>query len=398
MPTYKILVADDSKVIVHMIAKHFTNKGYEVKSAHNGRDALDMALREKPDVLISDVMMPGLDGYEVVRQVRKNPATAKTAVIMLTTRGGVADRISGLQAGADDYITKPFDLRELELRVRALLARVSRPEVTRKAHTITLFSLKGGTGLTTLTVNLAVALSQMWKTCKVGLVDMSLNNGQVPLFLNLVPRFTLSDLARERLEDISWDLMQNYFLKHESEVSVLSAPSLPTMADLVTPQLVGAFMPALQQDFDYILVDGAHNYGEAMIAMLEHTELVMVVVSPEMAAVKSASDALNALQEMGYPTKQTVLLLNHTFGQGGLAAEDIQEALGKKPVAQIPYEAKQAVAALNRGVPLLSYAPNTATAQEIAMLAYRLSVREMEEREDGEPSQLLAQVKRRIAR
>ena len=342
MAQAKLFVADDSQVIVTMIAKYFGNKGYLVNSAGNGNEAVQAVTREKPDLLICDVMMPGIDGYQVVRELRENPATEHLPIIMLTTRGGVADRIAGLQAGADDYVVKPFDLRELELRVLALLSRSAKPAAPGHARVVSVFSLRGGSGVTSLTVNLGVALAQMW-TCRVALVDLSLHSGQVPLFLNTFPQYTLLELAREQPEEVARELMQRYLLKHELGVSLLAAPKSATLAEEVTPRLVNAFMPVLKEHFDYVLVDTPHYLTENTIAAFEHTDLLLIPLAPDMASVKAASDALNILQAMGYPDKQVACILNHVFEQQGIEPAAIEEALGKRLAMTIPHEGRHCI-------------------------------------------------------
>ena len=116
----KVLVADDERNIVQLVSLYLRNEGFGVESASTGREAIERAGSVKPDLIILDLMMPDIDGWEACRQLRK---TSNVPIIMLTARTDDVDKIVGLEIGADDYVTKPFNPRELVARVKAVLRR-----------------------------------------------------------------------------------------------------------------------------------------------------------------------------------------------------------------------------------------------------------------------------------
>ncbi len=116
----KILVVDDEKKIVEIIQAYLERDGYQVIAAFDGKTALALALKQHPDLVILDLMLPEISGWEVCRMIRKE---SEVPIIMLTARDEVTDKIIGLEMGADDYVTKPFDTKELVSRVRAILRR-----------------------------------------------------------------------------------------------------------------------------------------------------------------------------------------------------------------------------------------------------------------------------------
>jgi two-component system, OmpR family, phosphate regulon response regulator PhoB len=120
----RVLVVDDEADIVALVAYHLARSGYRVSTASTGPDGLEAARRERPALVVLDLMLPGLSGYEVLEQLRASEATRDVAVLMLTARREEQDRIRGLTLGADDYLTKPFSPQELVLRVAAILRRV----------------------------------------------------------------------------------------------------------------------------------------------------------------------------------------------------------------------------------------------------------------------------------
>ncbi|MDQ0148086.1 response regulator [Eubacterium multiforme] len=121
----KILIVDDEEHILELLKFNVKNAGYEVITANNGVDALKIAKEEKPTLVLLDLMIPGMDGFDVCKEIKKNRETSNTAIIMLTAKGEELDKILGLELGADDYITKPFSIRELLARIKAVLRRSS---------------------------------------------------------------------------------------------------------------------------------------------------------------------------------------------------------------------------------------------------------------------------------
>jgi DNA-binding response OmpR family regulator len=120
----KIMVVEDDETLVEVVSRYLAREGFEVTSVGDGRDALDAALSDPPDLMILDIMLPGMDGLEVCRRLR---AKVATPIVMLTALGEENDRVMGLNLGADDYVTKPFSPRELIARVKSVLRRAQGP-------------------------------------------------------------------------------------------------------------------------------------------------------------------------------------------------------------------------------------------------------------------------------
>ena len=122
----RVLVVDDEESLLQALRYNLTREGYDVRVSSNGQEALSLAREEPPDAMVLDLMLPGLSGLEVCRRLRGetgNPAASKTPILMLTARDDEVDKVVGLEVGADDYLTKPFSMRELLARVKALLRR-----------------------------------------------------------------------------------------------------------------------------------------------------------------------------------------------------------------------------------------------------------------------------------
>jgi len=123
MPKSKILVVDDEEDILELVRYNLVKEGYEVDCVTSGEDALKRAKTGHPDLLVLDLMLPGVDGFEVCKQLKRNDETAQIPILMLTAKGEDADIVAGLELGADDYLTKPFSPKVLVARIRAILRR-----------------------------------------------------------------------------------------------------------------------------------------------------------------------------------------------------------------------------------------------------------------------------------
>ena len=132
MPNQKILIVDDDQNICELLRLYLAKEGYETLIAHDGEKALELFEQNKPNMVLLDVMMPRMDGWEVCRRIR---AQANTPIIMLTAKGETFDKVLGLELGADDYVVKPFDSKEVVARIKAVLRRCN-PEESGKEGVI----------------------------------------------------------------------------------------------------------------------------------------------------------------------------------------------------------------------------------------------------------------------
>lgn len=129
MKDEKILVVDDEEHIRELIKFNLENNGYQILTADNGIDALKIAKNMLPQLVLLDLMLPGMDGYDVCKEIRKDTNISSTPIIMITAKGEEFDKVLGLELGADDYLTKPFSIRELLARVKAVLRRTTLQQV-----------------------------------------------------------------------------------------------------------------------------------------------------------------------------------------------------------------------------------------------------------------------------
>ncbi|MBU0492176.1 MAG: response regulator [Chloroflexi bacterium] len=396
-----VFIVDDSKLITQMVEDHLKQAGYQVETAMSGQEAWAKLHAFHPDLVITDIAMPGLDGIELARRIRQDSELGHIPIMMLTSKSQIDEKVAAFEAGADDYLTKPFDPVELEMRVRALLARARPAKQTAEkeppGQVVTVFSLRGGVGTSTLAVNLAAALGLLWRI-ETTIVDTDLVAGAVALMTDVKPQLTLADLHQEDAAVMDLDVLTPYLLPMaHGSLRVLAAPLAPEMTELVSIPATVAAVQVLRQSFPYTVIDTGSNFSELTLAMLDAADLILLVLAPEIASLRSTLAILDVFRNLGYPPERHALVLNvNTAARRMLSRKDIESALPIPLAGILPYDADRAVEAINKGQPLMLTAPDSLIAQGIADLAFRASVRAMQSRGPKPPTDLAQKIARRL--
>ncbi|MBT7015147.1 MAG: response regulator, partial [Anaerolineae bacterium] len=348
-----ILIVDDNELNLKLATAVLEKEGYQTSTALNGKEALERANKNPPDLAILDVMMPDMDGYELCQRMRDTPKLAAIPVIILTALSSVDDKLKAFDVGADDFLSKPFVPAELRARVKVLLRHLNaRVEIEKDSPTykIAVFSLRGGIGVSTLATNLAVGLTQLWDDESV-LMDLSLISGQSALMLDLSLRNTWDDIAEIPVEEMDTELVDQIMLRHASGTRVLAAPRNAITADLITEKKVKRVLNLLENRYPYLIFDLPHNFSPTTLAALDAADKILLLLSPEMASVRCAGMALSVFKELEYPKEKVDLVLNWNFQSQGLPRGEIETALKKKLSIVIPYAADPIVSAITMGKP-----------------------------------------------
>jgi pilus assembly protein CpaE len=395
----RILAVDDNAINLKVVSITLQHAGYEVYTAQNGPQALELIDSIHPDVILLDITMPDMDGYEVCRRIRSNPATTHIAIMMLTAHDTLEEKIKGFESGADDYLIKPFQPAELQARIKVLSRRT--PLLPGKSETaktpgkvIAVFSLRGGVGVSTIATNLACGLAQIWGK-QTALVDLSLTLGQSALMLNLSLRNTWADLAKISIEELDQDVVSNVLINHPSGVSVLAAPRSAADGELVTPDMVKKVIGILKTQFNYIILDLPHDFRETVLAGLDLAEDKVVLLAPELAGVRAMGAALEVFDKLGYARERVIMALNWTFEKRGLARKDIENVLHQSIRLVIPFASEALVSAINLGSPPVYSAPTSPVGALFEDFAFSLSREEELKQQPAEPTDAWLRVQER---
>ncbi|HIE37468.1 MAG TPA: response regulator [Anaerolineae bacterium] len=372
----KILIVDDDLESLKLIGLMLQGRGYQIIAAQSGLQALSKAVDESPDLMILDVMMPGMDGLEVCRRLRADPRTAPIPVIMFSARTQVDDKVAGFEAGADEYLTKPIHPAELVTRVEVLLARAVRmgkaakPSV--RAKTVGFLGCKGGVGTSTLAVNVAVALTQGAAAGRqVMLLDFRSALGTLALQLGLSPQKGLLTLSERPTGTLDTDTVLANMDRHSSGVMVLGGMpeplgTLPSMA----PPHVEAIARTLGASADYLLVDMGSGLGEINTTLLRLLTYLLVVVEPQRIALHMAQTLLATLDEMEVGRHRIGIVLVHKAPSATTLTKEMMEGLLQREiVGVIPPAPELAFQAAEQGTPMVMMQAQSLVARQLHQLA-----------------------------
>ena len=224
-----ILIVDDDVDALRLVGMMLEREGFKILAAASGQQAIEKAIAEQPLLIILDVMMPDMDGYQVATQLRKHPATESIPILMFTAKTAVNDKVAGFQAGADDYLTKPVHPTELISRVQALLQRSRRAgtEVGR-GQIIAFLPTKGGLGTSSLALNVALELRKAYPDKQTVLVELHDGNGTLALQLGMNVPGGIQTLAGRPVSQLNKDHINDSLVRHTSGLHLLLSTSQPS--------------------------------------------------------------------------------------------------------------------------------------------------------------------------
>ncbi len=363
----RILVIDDDLDLLQMMRLMLQRGGHEVAVTADSADGIAKAKQLRPDMAIVDVMMPGMNGYQVVRRLREDPITADMAILILTARVQSIDRDAAMSAQADDYMAKPVAPTELLNKVSELLNRRSQPVMPSKL-VVTVFSLRGGSGVTTVATNLGLAFQQIGRnTC---LVDLSTRSGHVATQLRLQAKTSWMDLLPQ-MNTLSSDTVVKALLRHNTGVHVLASPFLPPVQP-VESEALSKLIALLKVPFDVIVMDSSGALDVVAHAALSSSDDALILMTPEVASLQSTVALMRMFPFLNLRDEKVVLAVNQVTPRAGLSVAAIEKALNRQIKVTIPYDEAQAVA-LGQGTPLMQSNPEAslpaAVKQAIQVLA-----------------------------
>lgn len=377
-----ILLIDDEVIFHRMIEHSLQPLGHTVTSELTGISGLAAAARLHPDVIITDLNLPDISGYDVTRRLRRDPVFAQTPILVLTSQTGLQDKLASFEAGADDHITKPFEPVELIARMNVLLRRVemfkralppaapARPQ--KVARLIAVHSLRGGVGSSLLAVNLALGFNALWGA-PTALLDLVLTAGQVALLLNMPLKRTWADLADYKPQEMDFEILQSIISHHGSGLDFIAAPTYPTDAERLSNETLTASLALLRPEYDYLVADLQHDFSEASLITLDAADLILLIIAPELSSIRAAAAALDTYNRLGYSPDKVKLVLNNIFPRGGLPRQRIEQAINKQITISLPYTPDLLIQAINLGRPILQDEPGETLSVYLEDFAFYLS-------------------------
>ena len=380
----KILVVDDDLDTLRLVGLMLQRQGYQITAADNGNQALTIAQAEFPNLILLDVMMPGMDGYEVARRLRANPATADIPIIMFTAKSQVDDKVMGFEVGVDDYLTKPTQPRELFAHVKAVLARGrktgagSAPVVPsrERGYVIGVLSVKGGLGVSTLALNLGISLRTRTKK-DVIIAELRPGEGTMALDLGYLNPEGMNRLLLKAPSEINLQDVESELLTHKTDVRLLLSSYNPFDArHLSHTEHFEAIAQHLQFLAQYIMLDLGPALSPITDKVLNVCDEVIVVLEPIPHTLTRTHILMDALAARGFGEGRiNTVLYNRQRSEMQFSLAQVQKEY-KHPIGIVFTAAPELVyQAARNNVPLVVQHPDNLTSQQFLKLADSISKR-----------------------
>ena len=371
MPAEDIVLVDDDRVIQKMVGGFLERTGYRVRRASDGIEALEMVHERVPDLVITDVRMPELNGIELTSRLRGNHRTAGVPILMFSDLVEARDALAGYAVGADDYLPKPFELAILEAKVQSLLRRSAGAAAKANRGRVILFAhAKGGVGTTSLAVNTAVLLAAQ-SSRPVGLLDLDVEFGDSAVYLNVHPNQTLADLKAAPGTVVDETLFAG-FITESGSVRLVVGADLPERADLVTLPAIQLAIDRLSATCAYVLIDAPASFSERTLTALDTSDLICLVTSGSLPSLKATRGCLDLFDKLHVASGRVRLILNYSTAHA-IDIDTATSVLGRRPDFVVQHSDSLDRAA-NSGRPLVISDPNDPLVADLRKLAEAMAI------------------------
>lgn len=370
----KILVIEDDPAATRLIEYALKQEGYQVLTAPNGLEGLKTAQEEEPDLIILNVMLPGIDGFEVCHRLRNEPQTAQLPILMLSGKARQKDITTGFKVGADEYLTKPAEPSEIISRVDSLLAR----KTAANSKTVVFLSSKEGVGTTTMVVNVAIALCQMGK--QVIAVDLCPYNGSISERLGVEPQDTFTRLLDKPIDTISRRDLKSVLAVHQTGIRILSIRQLAEARETVSPNSINnidLLFDRLREVTDFFLADLPFQPTFATRELLTKCDLAVIVSDYTADALTGVRSTVTLLRLLGISQERMGAVVNDRAGvfpalELSKIKPLVEPNIGVSLLGLIPYDTKAPLEPTANSMPLIISSPNCAMASAIGEIAQRI--------------------------
>ncbi len=385
----KILIIDDDLDTLRLVGLMLQRQGYQISAATNGQQGLDKAFDEDPDLILLDIMMPGMDGYEVTRRLRRNPSTMETPILMFTAKTQLDDKVIGFEVGANDYLTKPTHPSELQARVKTLLSRAGEKKSAAastgeesQGYTIGVLGARGGLGTTTVAVNLAASLYNRVPS-DILLAELLPGQGALALDLGVDGARGLTDLlAISKLNEITRDRVRASLVGHASGVKLFLASDRPRDMQLINQlanyETITKKLAGLARFLTLDMGMGLQPFADKVLPLCNE---VIVVIEGNPNTIVHAKALIADIAAMGISRNCIhVVLNNRVRSDTQLPTSQVQAKLEHEIITTLTPAPELFAQATRTQTPAVLCQPESLTARQIMKVVDLLLERETQPR------------------
>jgi pilus assembly protein CpaE len=376
----RVLLIDDEQFYFKLIRKTLSEAEYNLEYAKSGSEGLSKIPAFQPDMLIVDLKLPEMDGFEILERLRRDPKYAHMPVIVITAKDELSEKLRAFELGADDYLVKPFQPEELVARMGILARRGKAMQMVRELETgnkstatvVTVHSLRGGVGCSSIVVNLGIAFHRLWGQQTL-LIDGVLTAGQIALMLDGKPGATWENLVGINPDNFDDAVVSEMMVSHKSGIRYIASPRYPIAADTFTTETLHQFMEKVKSHNEFVVVDTSHDFSDMTIQMLSMSGLILLAMAPEMASLRTTLSALEIYDRLGIPLDKVKIVLNNNSSSPAIKQAQLEKVLKRNIDFVLPYEAGEVNRALNFGQPFILNNPDLQICLNLEKMAYQMS-------------------------
>jgi len=381
----KILIIDDDVDTLRLVGLMLQRQGYQISAATNGEQGLAKALEERPDVILLDVMMPDMDGYEVTRRLRKNPATQSTPILMFTAKTQLDDKVAGFEVGADDYLTKPTHPTELQAHVKALLGRTGtkRDEEIETAlhehngHVIGVLSARGGLGVSSVATNVAAALFNRIQS-DVILAELVPGQGTIGMELGVPSQKELNEILSGSPVEVTKEKVQSALVPHGSGLKLLLASENPRdmylSGQTKNYEILISRLATLARFIVLDLGTGLPPFVQKILPLC-HERIVVIEGAPN--TINQTKLLIDEISNLGIDKMGILVVLNNRVrSEAQMAWTEVQQKLGHSIATTLTPAPEMFMSAGRVHTPAVTSQPTNVTSQQFLKIADLIIERE----------------------
>lgn len=365
----KILIVDDDIESLKLIGLMLQRQGYDVVAANSGMQALSRIRADRPDLIILDVMMPDMNGYEVCRRIRANADTRSIPILMFTAKTLIDDKVAGFEAGADDYLTKPTHPAELTARIKSMLARNVNNTVKPQnlGMAVGIIGARGGIGTSTLAVNFAAGCLKKGKNPIVA--DYHVGSGGVGFQLGITDSGGMLNLLKTPPGEIRPAVVEREIIGHESGLRALLTLPQPKDAMLSLPGDAAInTLQSLRALSDMVVLDLGSRYTMMTHKLISAVDRVIVFFDPSEQGLLLAENLIKNIKSENQRRLDAVVV-NRAQAHPTMAWHEVEQRIGQALLSIVAYVPDLAQQALDVYQPIVSVKPTTIFANQMVKLA-----------------------------
>jgi len=384
--TEKILIVDDDLDTLRLVGLMLQRQGYQISAATNGQQGLEKAFSEDPDLILLDVMMPDMDGYEVTRRLRQNPSTVETPILMFTAKSQLDDKVIGFEVGVNDYLTKPTHPSELQARVKTLLAHAGEKKEKaapagndgNRGYVVGILGVRGGLGITTLAANLAAGLLNRTKN-EVIVAEMLPGQGTLALELGLVASKGLVDLlGLGRVGELTRDKLRGSLTPHGSGLKLLLSSDRPRDMQLINQiSNYETLVSGLAGLARFVVLDLGVGIQPFAPKVIPHCDDVLILLEGVPNTIIHTRALIEDVASFGINKRNINVVLNNRIrSDTQLPSSQVQTKLDHEIIATLTPAPELFVQATRMQTPAVLCQPESLTARQVNKLVDFITERE----------------------